>query len=196
MSGSVVEMLAVTLAIAYLLLAARESLWCWYCAFVSSTLYTLIFWDVSLLMDSLLNIFYVVMALVGWWQWRQSRHPAEGGERPLQIHTLRARQHVVIIAGLVVLTAGNGWYLSHYTSAVWPYLDSFTTWASVVTTFMIVRKILENWIYWFVIDGLSIYLYIDRELYMTALLFFAYVVLVVFGFWRWRRQYRPESTAL
>ena len=192
MNGSTLEMIAVALAIAYLLLAARESLWCWYCAFVSSAIYTSIFWDVSLLMDSLLNIFYVVMAVVGWWQWRQSRHAAEGGERPLQIHTLRLWQHGVIIGGLVLISAANGWYLSHYSSAVWPYLDSFTTWASVVTTVLLVRKVLENWIYWFVIDGISIYLYLDRELYMTALLFFAYVVLVIFGFWRWRRHYQEQ----
>lgn len=184
------------LAIAYLLLAARESLWCWYCAFVSSAIYTSIFWDVSLLMESLLNVFYVVMAVVGWWQWRQSPHGAEEGERPLQIHTLRLWQHGAIIGGLLLISAVNGWYLTHYSSAVWPYLDSFTTWASVVTTVLLVRKVLENWIYWFVIDGISIYLYLDRELYMTALLFFAYVVLVVFGFWRWRRHYQAQTNQL
>ena len=60
-----------------------------------------------------------------------------------------------------------GWGLSA-TDAAFPYLDSFTTVAAVVTTFMVARKVLENWAYWFVIDGLSVYLYISRELYLTS----------------------------
>jgi len=177
------EVIAVLLAIAYLLLAAREHIWCWYCAFISSAMFTLIFWDVSLLMDSMLNIFYVVMAVVGWQQWRYGGKENTG----LEIRTMKPLHHVLLISAVLLVTLVNGWYMNNYTTAVWPYVDAFTTWASVLTTFMVVYKILENWIYWFVIDLVAIYLYIDRELYLTALLFFAYVIIVVFGFFSWRR---------
>jgi nicotinamide mononucleotide transporter len=81
------------------------------------------------------------------------------------------------------------------TDAVFPYLDSFTTVAAVVTTYMVARKVLENWVYWFVIDSVAIYLYIARELYLTSALFIVYLVLVVAGFRRWRREWRAEAAA-
>ena len=52
----------------------------------------------------------------------------------------------------------------------------------------VARKVLENWIYWFVIDAVSIGLYVNRELYFTAALFVAYLVMIVFGYLSWRRS--------
>ncbi|MDG2177112.1 MAG: nicotinamide riboside transporter PnuC [Gammaproteobacteria bacterium] len=183
------EIIAVVLAIAYLLLAAREHIACWYCAFVSSAIFSVIFWDVSLLMESLLNVFYVVMAVVGWYEWRRGGQEHTG----VTIRTLAAWQHGMIIAVLIVAALINGYFLQMYTGASWPYLDSFTTWASVLTTFMIVWKVLENWLYWFVIDGISIYLYVDRGLTLTAMLFVVYLVIVIFGFLQWRRRYNLQK---
>lgn len=186
------ESVAVLTAIAYLLLAARENLWCWACAFVSSTLYTYIFWDVRLLMESALNVFYVVMAVVGWWQWRYGGKQHDG----LRIHRLRAWQHVALIAAVLALASVNGYMIQRFTHGAFPFLDSFTTWGAVVTTVLVVRKVLENWLYWLVVDGVSIYLYIDRELYLTALLFAAYLVIVLFGWRRWLLEYRQQQAAL
>ena len=70
---------------------------------------------------------------------------------------------------------------THVPDAALPFADAFTTWAGVLTTFLVVWKVLENWVYWFVIDSISIFLYIDRGLYLTALLFAAYVVIVAFS---------------
>jgi nicotinamide mononucleotide transporter len=67
-----------------------------------------------------------------------------------------------------------------------------TTWASVVTTFMVARKVLENWIYWLVIDAISIYLYMDRELYFTAMLFAVYIVIIIFGWLSWSKTYHQK----
>ena len=180
------EGLAVVLAIAYLLLAARQNLWCWVCAFISSAIYTVIFWDVSLLMESALNVYYVVMAGVGFWQWRYGSQQHSG----LTIRRLHWRRHVLIIGGIVLLAVANGVLMQRFTSAAWPFVDAFTTWASVVTTWLVVRKVLENWLYWLVIDSISIYLYLDRELYLTAALFAGYVVIVIFGYRQWAREYR------
>ena len=184
----ILESVAVVLAIAYLLLAARENILCWYCAFASSAIFVVIFWDVSLLMESLLNVFYVAMAVVGWYAWRY------GGQAHMGVHirTLKPWQHGVIAVTLLLAAGINGWFMASYTSAVWPYLDAFTTWASVLTTFLVVWKVLENWLYWLVIDSISIFLYMDRELYLTALLFAAYLVIVIFGFLHWRRLYRDS----
>ena len=62
----------------------------------------------------------------------------------------------------------------------------------MITTWMVTRKILENWLYWIVIDAVAIFLYIDRELYLTALLMAIYVVLAVAGWFLWQRDYRAH----
>jgi nicotinamide mononucleotide transporter len=92
------EGVAVVLAIAYLLLATRENLLCWYCAFVSAAIYTLLFWDVRLLMDSALNVYYMGMAVYGWQQWRFGGTQHDG----IAIRTLSIPNHLtifVVIAG-------------------------------------------------------------------------------------------------
>ena len=72
---SVWEACAVVLGVAYLLLAMRESLWCWYAAFISTAIFLVLFWDVGLLMESALQVYYLGMAVYGWWQWQ---HGSEG----------------------------------------------------------------------------------------------------------------------
>lgn len=183
-----VESLGVVLAIAYLLLAARESLWCWYCALGSSLIYIWIFWDVNLLMESALNVFYALMALLGWWEWRSGGPEHKG----VAMVSLKWQQHVVLLGLMFVLAAANGWVMQNFTSAAWPFVDSFTTWASVITTFLVIRKVLENWLYWLLIDSISMWLYVDRGLYLTAGLFAAYLLIVVFGYFHWRKAYREQ----
>jgi nicotinamide mononucleotide transporter len=79
--------------------------------------------------------------------------------------------------------------LEKYTAAALPFLDALTTWGAIVTTYMVANKVLENWIYWFVIDSISIYLFISRGLYFTALLFFLYLFMIVIGYRSWKRSY-------
>jgi nicotinamide mononucleotide transporter len=182
---------AVVLAIAYLLLATRENLLCWYCALVSTAIYTVLFWDVNLFMDSALNVYYMGMAVYGWQQWRFGGADHQG----VVIRTLALNKHVAIVIFIVALTAVSGHLLSKNTDAAWPYVDSFTTWASVITTVMVARKILENWLYWLVIDAISIPLYVERELFLTAFLFLAYLVIVVIGYLNWRQRYSSQNVA-
>ena len=184
------EVIAVILALAYVLLAVKERIECWYAALISTAIYTFLFWDVSLLMESALQVYYLVMAAYGWWQWRHHTNK----EEDLAIHTWSIQQHLTAISGIIVISIVSGYLLAENTSAALPYLDSFTTWASVLTTYMVTKKILENWIYWVVIDAISIILYIDRGLYLTALLFMLYVVIAIYGYIQWLQRYREQTT--
>lgn len=185
------EIVAVVLAIAYLVLAIKESNWCWYAAFISTAIYTWLFWDVSLVMESLLNAYYMAMAIYGWVQWRKPVGDQPTATRP--IIRWQLQHHLFALAGVLALTFTSGYLLTANTGAQLPYLDSFTTWASVLTTYMVAKKVLENWLYWLVINACAIYLYVDRELYLTALLFISYEVMAVIGFIRWYRHYRLQS---
>jgi len=182
------EIGAVILAIAYLLLAVRQNPLCWYCGFASTAIYTVLYWDVDLLMQSGLNVYYMAMAVYGWWQWRHGGR----GDTQLPVQTWPWRKHGLVIAGILAFSAITGSLLTQFTQAAWPYLDSFATWAAVVTTFMVARKILENWAYWMVINSLSIFLLLDREMYLTALLLVCYLIISVLGWINWQRDYRRQ----
>tara|TARA_B100000768_G_scaffold48892_1_gene47694 strand:- start:1279 stop:1857 length:579 start_codon:yes stop_codon:yes gene_type:complete len=179
------ETLAVALGISYLLLAMRENSLCWYCAFFSTAIYVYIFGDVSLYMESALNVYYMGMAVYGWLQWQK------GGANHSGVEIVRwtAKHHIICVLVILIASVISGYLLSVNTDARLPYLDSFTTWASVLTTVMVARKVLENWLYWIVINSVSIYLYIDRDLDQTAAMFTLYLMLSVLGYVAWKKNY-------
>jgi nicotinamide mononucleotide transporter len=177
------EAVAVLLAIAYLLLAIRQSRWCWPAAFVSSLLYVLLMFRARLYMETALQVFYAVLAVYGWWAWQHGG----AANRPLAVSTWPVRHHLAALAAVLALSFASAFLLSRYTAAALPFLDSLTTWGAVVATWMVARKLLGNWGWWFVIDSLSIYLYVSRGLYATAALFVLYLVLIVIGYVSWRR---------
>jgi nicotinamide mononucleotide transporter len=189
LQNSLLELTAVVFAIAYLVLAVKENNLCWYAAGVSTLIFLTIFWDVKLYMESGLQIYYLAMAVFGWYQWRR----ASGESASLRVSMWSLKQHLIALALIASLTFVSGYLLSSGTDARFPYLDSFTTWASVVTTFMVARKVLENWIYWLVIDSISIYLYVDRELYFTSLLFAVYIVIIFVGWSSWTKSYQQRE---
>ena len=188
--NSLLELTAVVFAIGYLVLAVRENILCWYAAGISTLIFLFIFWDVKLYMESGLQVYYLAMAVYGWDQWRLVNDNSEG----LQVSMWSMRQHLIALLLIALLTFISGYLLNSGTDAQLPYLDSFTTWGSVVTTFMVARKVLENWIYWLVIDSVSIYLYIDRELYFTSMLFAVYIVIIFFGWFSWSKSYQQVKT--
>jgi len=195
-SMSMLEVTAVVFALAYVLLAVKENVLCWLFAFLSTAIYTVLFWDVSLLMESALNVYYMAMAVYGWYQW--TRGGSNGDDRPhaLAVRSMSASQHAVVVVAIVACSAVSGYLLTEHSTAVRPYIDSFTTWASVVTTYLVARKFLENWLYWIVIDTVSIFLYVDRGLNLTALLFVAYVVIATAGYFKWREHLRNNGQAV
>jgi nicotinamide mononucleotide transporter len=184
------ELAAVVLALAYLLLAVRRSLWCWPCGFVSSAIYVVLTYDKRLYMQAALNVFYVAMAVYGYIEWRKRQDSK--GEVPVVRWT--TSMHVAAAVGVSAVTIVNGWRLEAQTDAVSPYLDAFVTWGSVLTTWMVARRVVENWLYWIIVDGVAVVLYFRQDLRVTALLFVAYIGIVIHGYRVWVRESKRSCT--
>jgi len=187
------EVIAALLSIVYLALAMKQNSLCWYAGFASTAILSWLFWDASLLMESALNIYYLVMAMYGWYMWNYGNSDQQSTESKLTISTWSPKQHALAISGVALLSLSSGYLLTNNTGAALPYLDSFTTWAAVLTTYMVAKKILENWIYWIVIDLLASYMYADRSLNVLALQMFVYVIMCFFGFKAWLTTYRLQT---
>ena len=181
------EMVAVFLSVTYLLLAIKQNLWCWVAAFISTSIYTVLFFDASLLMDSALNMFYLVMAIYGWYSWKYGNGINKNEE--LEITTYGLNKNLKIIGALIIISLILGYIMANYTSADFAYLDTFTTVFAVFTTYTLTKKVLENWLYWIVIDSVSIYIYINKGFYLTAVLFAFYTVLAFVAYNNWKKEY-------
>ena len=179
------EITAVVFALLYLALAIKQNILCWIAWTLSSCLYTYVMYSADLYMEALLQIFYIGMGIYGWHQWLNRK----SSEQELHVSTWQPTKHAGVVALIFTLAYVSGLLLEQYTEAALPFLDALTTWGAIVTTYMVANKILENWIYWFVIDSISIYLFISRGLYLTALLFFLYLFMIVIGYRSWKRSH-------
>lgn len=177
------EWVAVLLALAYLLLAIRQNPWCWACAAASALIYLVVFARAGLQMQSALQLFYIGMAGYGWHAWRGGH--ASTARRP--VSRWPASRHLAAAALVLAAALVNGYLIGRGNEFV-PYVDAFIAWASVLTTWMVAQKLLENWLYWIVIDLVAAALYLSLGLYPTALLFLLYAALAVRGYKAWRQS--------
>ena len=184
---SLAEWLAVVLAIAYVLLAAQQSAWCWLAALTSTAIYTWLFWQVALPFQSALNLFYMVMAVYGYWQW----HHKPGEDKSVQSRSLS--WHVLAVFGLTAVAVGLGKLAATQFNSEYLWLDAAINVFSVATTFMVAHKILQNWIYWFVINTAAVFLYWQSGLILSACLFIGYVGFSVYGYNQWKQEWSEKS---
>ena len=171
-----IEWVAAALALGYLLLAIRQSPWCWAFAIASA----------GLVMQAALQVFYVGMAGYGWRAWRGS-----GSAAPVMIGRWSARRHLLAWSAVAAFALVNGAIINRGSSgSVVPYLDAAIAWGSVLATWMVARKVLENWLYWIMLDFAAALLAAWQGLAATALLFLLYTALAVQGYRQWLRDER------
>lgn len=172
-----IEALAVITGLAYTVLITYGYVWCWAAAIISSLLFLYLCFVKRIYAEALLQIFYVFTAIYGWIHWNDS-----GGNIASSLHW--SIHGMIALSGLALVLI-SGTLLNKMTDAATPYIDSFTTVFSIFATLLMIRLIPDNWVYWIIIDTVSIYLYYRRGLYITVGLFVLYTILAVNGFLTW-----------
>ena len=186
-SGAVLEALAVASGITYVLLIQRRNRWGWVAGALSSCIYVWLSARAHLPMQSVLNGYYVVMAVYGWFSWTRNAEQQEG-----RIFRWPWWRHVLAAVLIVAATLVSARWLARETGAAWPLLDSLSTWISLLATWLVARSVLENWIYWITADSIMVFLYVQQGYPPSAGLFFSYMVIASFGFRGWLRRYRGQ----
>lgn len=199
---SYLEFFGVISGVVAVTLSAFAHIWNWPLGLVNIVLSFFLFYQVQLYPDMTLQIFYFVMNLVGWWRWTHPQPGEEDRKKELKVSFMSAKELIVLIAiGLsgTILLGSFAKNVHDYFPAIFqkpsafPYLDSFLTVMSVVTTFYVVRKKIESWIVWIVVDGIATYLYFIRDIRFYSLMYFIFCVIAAFGLWNWIRVYRTYS---
>ncbi|MCB0511649.1 MAG: nicotinamide riboside transporter PnuC [Chitinophagales bacterium] len=178
------EWQAIICGILYLYFAIKGKVICWIFGFINAATYVYVCADAKLYLDAILQIFYVLMAIVGYLNWNK--------KDTTQIHIWNIKQHFFIIILTTIYSLILGFVFKKYTHQASPFLDAFATCFSLVTTYMVARKVLENWIYWIVIDSVLAYLYYTRGLEMSSVLMIIYTFMAIKGFLEWNKNYREQ----
>jgi nicotinamide mononucleotide transporter len=184
------ELIAVASALIYVVLAAKENIWCWPAALISTVIYTVIFYDVYLWMESLLQVYYIAMAIYGWYCWSYINQRTQ---KTLHIQSWSMSFHLKAILLLSVTSLSVGWLMATYTPTHFPYIDAATTVFSVFTTYLVAQKVLENWLYWIVINAVSVYLYLEKDLEPTAALLVLYFFMALYGYFQWLAKFKQRK---
>jgi nicotinamide mononucleotide transporter len=182
------ELLAVLLGVAYILLIMRRNRIGWLAGAVSSGIYVYLSARAQLPMQALLQVYYVLMAAYGWHEWTRTQQQPAGG-----IGRWPWRAHVAALGTIAVLSLLTARWLQLETHAAWPYLDSATTWTSLLATWLVARLKLENWLYWMAADAVTLFLFAAQGHPFSALLFGFYLLIASFGYREWRHQYQRQS---
>jgi nicotinamide mononucleotide transporter len=180
-----VELLGAILGLLYILLSIRQNKWCWPIGLLTSVLYIYVFLVTKFYADMLLQVYYVGASIFGWYNWT---YGGKNGRKVLPVRWVKLREWAWIAAVTTALFIIMAYVLKYHTDSPIPYWDAFTTAGSFVATWMLAKKMIENWLFWIVVDAVSLGLYIYKGLYATVVLFVVYTFLAIIGYMQWRNE--------
>ncbi|MDE6341298.1 MAG: nicotinamide riboside transporter PnuC [Muribaculaceae bacterium] len=190
--SSLLEVLGFSVGILYLWWEYHADSRLWYASMVMPCISMWLYFSKGIYADFGLNIYYLLIAVYGWWKWRSGGDAGhEGGAK---------KQLPVTHIPLPMLAAATGVFLliwavlffglDSLTDSTVPLADSFTTALSIVATWMLARKYIEQWIAWIIVDAVSVGLYIYKGIYFYAVLYVIYIVIAFFGYRKWKSLLR------
>ena len=181
-----VEVAGAVLSLIYLYLSIREKSALWIFGFISSVLYIFVFYESKLYADMSLSFYYLGVSVFGWINWQRK----DKESHTTQLHITRIKQQKELfqyIAGIFVTYLIYYIILEYLTDSPIPIADSVVGSLSVVATWMLAKKKIENWLVWIVVDAFAAGLYFYKELYPTAVLFVVYTIMAVVGYNQWKK---------
>ena len=177
----------------YVLLAARESAWCWAAGLVNVAAFFAISYKAQLYSDMGLQVLYLALTLYGTYMWLFGGSKQKNEQ--LHISKTNRKTWTALLLLSLLGTLLMGYLLNHHTDTDVPYWDALTTALSIAATWMTARKKLENWLIWIFVDPIYVGLYFYKGWYLSSLLFVIYTLIAIAGYFAWKRTYRQQKNA-
>lgn len=187
----VIEIIGAVIGLIYLYLEYKANVWLWPVGVVMSIFYVVIFFHSKFYADAAIYLYYIGANTYGLYQWTRSRKKTiveKGITTELPITHLPAKRILPLAFVTFVLWMILYGILRAVTDSPIPLGDAFTTAVSIVATWMLAQKYLEQWLLWIVVNIVSTILYFWKGLYPTGVLFIVYVIVAVLGYLRWRKE--------
>lgn len=183
--------LAANVAVAgSILLAGRNNVHTWWLGIVGCALFAIVFERSHLYADMALQFFFIAVSVLGWWQWLRGDHGA-----PLPITALRPSAWGWLLPLAVAATFGYGWMLTRLTNAYAPYVDSAVLVLSMIAQVLMMRRKLESWWVWLLVNSIAVPLYYSRGLHLTSILYVGFWINALVALRHWRRLMRTQAPA-
>ncbi len=180
----ILEILATISGILCVYLQTREKILAWPFGLLSVSILVFVFYSSRLYSDVILHVIYIGLNIYGWWYW--SANVDKTDHTPIQS---LSRRMFIIWAFIIVLGAILwGFGMNAITNADLVYFDAFTTVGSLSAQYLLARKVIQNWIIWIIVDVVAVNVYVIKELYFTAFMFFVFLLLCIKGYRDWKRS--------
>lgn len=190
---TLIEILAVVFGLLSVYFTVKQNIWCWPTGIVMVILYVFIFYNAKLYSDMLENLIYIFMQMYGWYYWVLGGKKARNKKDKVPVTTLKWKERSAWIGVIIVFTAGLGYFMATRTDASLPYLDALTTVMSLTAQWLMGKKILENWVLWISVDVMALFIYSYKGLYMTAGLYFVFLILASGGLIEWYKDMKKQK---
>ena len=184
------EIAANVLMTASIVLAGRNNIHSWWIGIVGCVLFAVLFYQVNLYADVLLQLFFIVTCVIGWLQWRRG---AAG--QPLPITRTGWRSLAWIVPAGIAAVVIYGMLLHRWTNAYAPFIDSAVLVFSIIAQFLLMSRRIETWAFWLLVNTVAVPLYYSRGLHLTAVLYAAYWFNALLSWYWWRVQARRAAVA-
>lgn len=181
-----IELIGAVLGLVYLFFSIRKSLWLWPVGLLSSGFYVVVFLHSKLYAEMGLQVYYVVISIYGWYHWIFGNRN-NNCKNELPVSRVNQQQIILYSGSFILIYLGLYFLLKYFTDSTVPGWDSLATALSLIATWMLAKKILENWLLWILADGLCVGIYVYKELYPTAILFIIYTLLAFVGYLNWKK---------
>lgn len=184
-------------------LAAKANIWSWPLGLINVTLFFFLFFQVQLYPDMFLQAFFFVTNIIGWWRWSHPKEAEEDKKHELKISWMPRKQLIIVFLIGLVGTFIMGGFASRLHDffptlfskpSAFPYLDSFVTVMSIVTTFLMIQKKIECWILWILIDIIATYMYFVKGIKFVGIEYLVFCFIATFGLLNWMKEYKSYST--
>ena len=185
------EIFGVVFGLVCVWLTVRQNVWCWPFGLISVCFYLIVFYQTKLYADMGLQGVYIILQFYGWYQWLYGGR--DRGE--LAVSRSPVRLNVLLIAIAFAGTATMGYLLATRTDAALPYWDSATTVMSLIAQWMMAKKLLECWLVWITVDVVSVGIYLNKELYLTTILYATFLMLATLGYQEWKKSFKSLQPA-
>jgi len=192
--ASVVEIVASVSGFLCVLLIIKRSIWCWFFGLIQVSLYAWFFFSVKLYSDSGLHVIYIFLQFYGWWNWRNNSNSGQASNS-LSIKFTSLKDVLFWLSVALVSASILGFIMNNYTDASFAYPDAFTTATSLVAQWLLSRRHLFNWLFWIVVDIVAIFIYFQKGLYPTSLLYFTFLIMCIVGQYSWWQEYKRQQNA-
>ena len=187
------DFLGTALGLLYLILEIRENHWMWVVGSIMPLIYIFVLFDKGLYADCGMEVYYFLAGIYGLLYWLRHRTGQGATQRPLPISVTPTRLRLPLLLLALLLWVLLALFLLRATDSTVPWLDALTTALSIIGLWMLSRKYIEQWWVWFIVDAISVGLYLYKGIYGRALLYTIYTLMVYFGYRQWQRRMRQQA---